>query len=538
MSSSKPTDEVLNQDGTLFHILDALRETEQERDRYKSLCDHLKLEVEKLKRGLVGNTREKKPADANQLAFDVLGLALKHHEPEPEEEPKEVKAHKRKKPSGRKPLPEDLPKVRIDVLPEEVKQKGLEHFEKIGEEVSQVLEHRPASMVCVEVVRGKYVRKADKQALETQVHMAQPLELPIQKGRAGPGMLADTIIRRWGDHCPLNRLESIYKREGIDLARSTICNWHVSLAELLQGLIKAMLEDAFKQPYLCTDATGVLVQAKEQCQKAHFWVLVAPEKHVLYKVTSRHDNAAVDSVLKGYTGYLVADAATVYDHLYAQGEMKECSCWAHARRYFYKALEHDPERAKAALGMIARLFRIEKSIATAPRKKREKERKTKSKPIAEKFFAWVKAEKEFVAQGTPMQKAFTYASNQEEGLLRFLQDGRIPLTNNISERELRRQVVGRKNWMFLGSDQGAKANTTFVSLIASCKLMGVEPSAYLRDLLCIIQDWPARRVLELAPAYWNETRDQEEAQRLLAANPFRQIVLDRDIHRLQIYQKR
>ena len=130
--------------------------------------------------------------------------------------------------------------------------------------------------------------------------IAEPPELPIDRGLAGPGMLADTIVRRWQDHLPLYRLAQIYARDGLVLARSTMCGWHEQLADLAEPLVEAMLRDAFAQPYLCADATGVLVQAKEQCRRAHFWVLVAPERHVLYRYSHTHDNDAVDRLLGGY----------------------------------------------------------------------------------------------------------------------------------------------------------------------------------------------------------------------------------------------
>ena len=158
------------------------------------------------------------------------------------------------------------------------------------------------------------------------------VELPIPRGLAGPGMLADTIVRRWQDHQPLNRLEGIYAREGLELARSTMCTWHEQLAGLARPLVDAMFADALEAPYVCIDATGVLVLAKERCRNGHFWVLVAPEKHVLYRFSKDHNGAAVDQLLGGYKGYLVADAHAVYDHLYRGGDVIEVDCWAHCRR--------------------------------------------------------------------------------------------------------------------------------------------------------------------------------------------------------------
>jgi hypothetical protein len=173
-------------------------------------------------------------------------------------------------------------------------------------------------------------------------------------------MLADTIVRQWQDHQPLNRLEGIYAREGLELARSTMCTWHEQLAGLARPLVDAMFADALEAPYVCIDATGVLVLAKERCRNGHFWVLVAPEKHVLYRFSKDHNGAAVDQLLGGYKGYLVADAHAVCDHLYRGGDVIEVGCWAHCRRYFFKSLASDPERARAALSHIGALFEAQR----------------------------------------------------------------------------------------------------------------------------------------------------------------------------------
>jgi hypothetical protein len=289
-----------------------------------------------------------------------------------------------------------------------------------------------------------------------------------------------------------------------------------------------MRTDAFEQPYLCTDATGVLVQAKDKCRTGHFFVVVAPGLHVLFEYTRKHDADAVDTVLAGYEGYLVADAHVVYDHLYADGNVTEVNCWAHCRRYFFQALGSDPPRAKRGLGFIGALFRIERSLQEAPRKKKERIRQKQSKPIVEAFFSWCDAEWPTLLEDTPIYDGVRYARNQREGLSRFLEDGRLPLHNNISEMNLRRQAVGRKNWLFVGSDDGARANAAFTSLLASCRMLHVEPWSYLRDILCLLPDWPAHRLLELAPAHWTTTAASDDVKALLDADPYRSLTLGRE----------
>lgn len=336
------------------------------------------------------------------------------------------------------------------------------------------------------------------------------------------------MVKRWQDHLPVNRQEKIYKREGLDLSRSTLCGWHEKLAELARPVVEAMRTDARGQPYLCTDATGVLVMAPQKCRNGHFWVLVAPGKHVLFEFSQKHDSKAVDDLLEGYRGYLVADAHVVYDHLYASGDIVEVNCWAHARRYFFKAFPSDPERAREALTKIGELFGIERAIRGSPAARRTTIRRAQSAPIVKDFFTWCDDHKNQVLDGSPMADAIRYATNQKEGLERFLEDQRLPLDNNVSERQLRRQAIGRKNWMFVGSPDGARTNATFVTLLASCQMHDIEPWAYLRDLFCLLPSWPVHRALDLSPAYWRDTIADPEVATKLEANIYRRAVLQRD----------
>lgn len=508
---------------------EAVREREEasrQRDEYRRLYLDLMERYRKLERGLLGQKLERLPKDDAQLSLGVLEMVLGERAAAEIDElakPKVIPEHTRRPPTGRKPIPDHLPRVDIVIVPEEVEREGLDAFTRIGDDVTEVVERRPASVVVARVIKPKFVRKDRDE--KSGVVMGETPELPIERGLAGPGMLADTIVKRWQDHLPLHRLEGIYAREGLELARSTICGWHFKLADLAEPLIAAMRDDAYQQPYLCTDATGVLVQAPEKCRVGHFWVLVAPDRHVLFEFTAEHTSDAVDMVLAGYEGYLVADAHAVYDHLYADGHVTEVNCWAHCRRYFFKAMSSDPERAKIALGMIGSLFKIERAAAGAPRKKRERMRAKHSAPMVERFFSWCDAEWPALLEDSPIYDGVRYARNQRKGLSRFLRDGRLPLDNNISERELRRQAVGRKNWLFVGSDDGGRVNSIFTSLLASCRMLKIEPWSYLRDLLCLLPRWPKHRVIELAPVNWTETLAREDVQRELDLNPYRLLTL-------------
>ena len=505
-----------------------LTKVEDERDRYRALYQEMMERCRKLELGLMGQKSERLGDEGIELSEAMLEMLLgerakaeiddlgKDHE-------QVVEKHTRRKPTGRKPIPDHLPRVEIVIIPEEVEREGLDAFERIGQDVTEILERRTASMVVARVVKPKYVRRnrPDKKG----VVMGATPELPIKAGMAGPGLLADTVVRRWQDHMPLNRLEGMYARDGVELSRSTICGWHGQLADLAERLVAAMRRDALEQPYLCVDATGVLVQAKKKCRRAHFWVTVAPGRHVLFEYTRKHDGDAVDTVLAGYQGYLVLDAATVYDHIFEGERVIEVNCWAHCRRYFFDALSSDKDRAEEALGHIGALFKIERSITDASRKKRERIRHKHSRPVVDSFFSWCEAEWPKLLEDAPIYKGVQYARNQQKGLRRFLHDGRLPLDNNVSERELRRQAVGRKNWMFLGSDDGGRVNSIFTSLLASARMVGVEPWSYLRDVLCLLPDWPVHALLDLAPVNWAKTMRREHVRHTLDLNPYRALTL-------------
>jgi transposase len=505
-----------------------LERVERERDEYKQLYLLVREENAQLKRGLIGQKAQRAPQDEGQLSLDILDLAL-GLEPAPALT-QQVPAHERRKPV-RKPFPEELPRVTIELVPPEVEKEGLDAFEPIGAEKREVLERRPASVVIVEVVKKKFVRKSERHALTTAVLVAESPELPIPRGNAGPGFLADSIVKRWQDHLPAHRLQDIYRREGIELNRSTLCTWHMELAELAHPLVEAMHADALAQPYVCTDATGVLVQAPERCRHGHFWVLVAPPKHVLYLFSEAHNGAAVDRLLPGYRGTVVADAHSVYDHIFGPQQATEAGCWSHTRKYFLDALTIDPVLVREPFEHIQALFLIERMIDRAPPPERARVRREQSGPIVDRFFTWCAEHAGRALDESPLHRAIGYAANQEAALRRFLSDQRLPIHNNISERMLRRQAVGRKNWLFVGSEDGARANTTFVSLLASCAMQRIEPWSYLRDLFCLLPGWSNKRLLELAPASWAATLADPTVQQKLDANIFRRVTLAAELRR-------
>jgi hypothetical protein len=286
---------------------------------------------------------------------------------------------------------------------------------------------------------------------------------------------------------------------------------------------------------IATDATGVAVQpvrsgdkARQSCRRGHFFVHIADRDHIFFEYTPKETSAAVRAMFKGYSGYIQADAKSVYDVLYRDPDEKppdgddddagrclEVACWAHCRRRYWEAALAKSVVAREGLVRISRIFELDATWRGKPPAEIKRLRDTHLRPHAEAFFAWAALEYEKVRnQRGLLRSALGYAVRQRDALLRFLDDGRLILDNNRSERELRRIAVGRKAWLFCGSDDHAESAGHIFSLIASARLHKLDPEAYLRDLFRVLAHWPRDRYLELAPKYWAETRGRLDADEL------------------------
>lgn len=444
----------------LASVMAERNELKQERDRYqrdieeyKKLYELVLLELERTRRHLFGQKAERVDSNQVQMAFGELGKALEQAQQEqtsnegseqPDSSSRKQKA-RRRTPHGRRPPPEHLPVERIELMPPELEGEDAQDYEPIGEEVSVTIEWRTGSLVRVEVVRPKMVKKGDP---EEGVFIAPPVERPIDKGLAGPGLLAHVLVSKFCDHLPLHRLQTIFERYGILITRSTMCDWVKYCHELGRQVVEAMWKDVLAEAsYIATDATGVLVQQKERCRRGHFWVLISENEHVLFRYTPQHTKVAVDKLLGEFKGYVQADAATVFDFLYQRKGCTEVGCWGHGRRKFFEAIATAPERALVAIGYIRKLYDTDRPLWQLPVEERQRQRQARCGPIVEQFFEWADAQALEVLPQSPIGKAITYVRNQRQALSRFLEDGRLRLDNNWSERELRREAVGRKNWI-------------------------------------------------------------------------------------------
>ena len=467
---------------------------------------HLEHRIQHLLRKMYGPSSERLSPDQLRLAFaedEVEPPPPEDMAPDDEEALEPKKKGKRKRGHGRAPLPKNLPRERVAHEPDAsdlVCPCCGEEKARIGEETSEELEYVPASMLIVEHVRGKYACRY----CEDGVVIADPPVRPIEKGRAGPGLLAKVVVAKYADHLPLNRLEGIFARHGVHLARSTMCDWVRDVSSLLSAIVKEMRRGILAASLVQTDDTPVQVQTgRPRTKRGFLWVYHAPERgEVVYDFTRSRARDGPERFLQTYTGYLQADAYAGYDRLMATDRIVEVGCWAHARRRFVEAMDSSPEEATAVVAAIRRLYMIERETKDLSPEDRQAIREERGRPILATIEKGLDLLDQIALPQSPLGKAVTYARNQWSALTRYVEDGRLPIDNNAAERALRRVAVGRKNWLFAGSPAGGERAAVLYSLIESCRLAGVDPFAYLRDVIQRVATHPMSRIGELTPRGW------------------------------------
>lgn len=410
----------------------------------------------------------------------------------------------KKRGGGRQPLPRHLKRERIiHDLAEAEKHCEACHqdLREIGEETSERYEYVPAQLTVVEDVCKKY-------ACGCTVKTATKPPQPIEKSTAGASLLAQVIVAKTADHLPLNRQEKIFDRHGVDISRKTMCGWMAQSAELLQPIYQSMKKLLFQSKVIGTDDTSVKVLDGKLpfARTGRMWPYYGDQHHpvIVYDYTATRARAGPEKFLEGYRGYLQADAYGGYDALFkdpARG-LTEVACWAHARRYFHKALDSDQSRMGLALSLIAQLYRVEKEARSLTASQRLELRRIESRPILDKLHGYLLEIEAEVLPKSPEGRAVRYTLKNWTALTRYCEDGDLEIDNNAVERSIRGIAVGRANWTFFGSDEGGKTAAVLRSLVASCQRVGVDPFAWLKDVLSRIVTHPINRIAELLPHNW------------------------------------
>jgi transposase len=508
-----------------------------ERDHLRASHERLRLELELLKRRIFVAKAERIDTAQLEMEFaavlselDRIGGALPARD-----EAGEPPDRQKRKPTGRRDLRDlKLPQVRVEMLDELFEKLVKEgKAERIGfEESCKVAWQRGGARVLL-TARAKY-RTVDAQG-EPIIETTPVAPECFPRSLAAPSMLAHVLTEKFCDGMPLHRIEDRLGRDGFPLDRGTMSRW-VEDAGATAGatVIAAMRAEAWRTAFcIATDATGIAVipeprddGKRQACHRGHYFVQIADRDHIFFEYARKETSATLLEMFQGYSGYIQADAKSVFDVLFREPDNPvddeaetrvEVACWSHARRKLWEATCAKSEVAREGLARVGHIFALEDAWRTDTHDVILRMRRQHLRPHLEAFFSWAEGEYERVRdQRGLLRSALGYAIRQKDALMRVLDDGRLILENNRSERELRRIAVGRKGWLFVGShDHGEAAGHVF-SLVASARLHRLDPEAYLRDLFRVLAHWPKDRHIELAPKYWEQTRARLDPAELAA----------------------
>lgn len=473
--------------------------------------EHLKLLVAKLKRLHFGRRSERMMASLEQLELELETLLALPEKPIPTTPAESAEQTPRK--SVHKPLPDHLPRESITHSPGHSCCPdcggALKH---LGEDVSEILEYVPASFKVIRHVRPKLAcGRCDA------IVQAPAPSRPIARGIPGPGLLAHVLVGKYCDHLPLYRQSGIYARAGIELDRATLADWVGQCSQLLHPLVDALRRHVLAAGKLHADDTPmpVLAPGEGKTRTGRLWTYVRDDRPagdaaapaVWFAYSPNRKGEHPQEHLKSFKGILQADAYAGYDALYETGDIQEAACWAHVRRKFFDlAQAHDSPLAKEALVRIGGLYGIEAEVRGKPPNERRRVRQERTRPLLDDFHAWLIAEGSKVSRKSVWAEAIHYALNHWPALVRYAGDGRIEIDNNAAERALRGIALGRKNYLFSGSDAGGERAAALYSLIGTAKLNGLDPEAYLRSALERIAEHPINQIDALLP--WNLPAEQ------------------------------
>lgn len=420
----------------------------------------------------------------------------------------------RRKPA-RRPLDPKLPRERrVEPNPTSCPCCGGK-LRKLGEDVTEMLERVPASWKVIQIVREKMTCRSCERITQPPAPSH-----PIARGGAGPQLLAEMLFGKYGAHQPLNRQSAIFAGEGVELDVSTMADRVGACTATLMPLYDAIEKHVHSAERLHVDDTPVPVLAKNQCRTGRLWTHVRDDRPfggcaapaAVYYYSTTREGVHAERQLAKYTGICQADAYSGFNGLFVEGRhpgpIVEAACWAHSRRKFFElARLRKMPIAIEAVQRIDALFAIERDINGKSPTERKSVRQARSKPLIESFETWLRSERKKLSSKGPLAKAIDYQFNHWAAFIRFLDDGRVCLSNNAAERSIRGIAVGRRNWTFCGSDSGGHRAAVMYTLIESAKLSGVDPKAWLADVLARIADHPAQQIGALLPWNWKAERD-------------------------------
>ena len=401
---------------------------------------------------------------------------------------------------GRLPLPKHLPRVECIIEPTE----NTEGFVCIGKEITEELEYTPGKFFVNQYIRPKYVKK-ESPSQNSKIIIAELPTRPIDKGIAGPGLLASILIEKYCDHLPLHRQLQRFKRENIHIPASSIGDWVKYSADLLEPLYEVLKKQVQTSSYIMADETPIKVLDKDHengIQQGYYWVYRDVEKKlIVFDYQDTRGSSAPVHMLKNYKGFLQTDGYGVYDKYDKQTDVTLIHCMAHARRYFEKALDNDKAKSEYVLQKIQLLYVVERRAREQNynHTQRLEERQNHSLPILQELHQWLKDNITQVTPQSAIGKAMAYALTRWDKLCTYAQNGTLEIDNNPVENAIRPVALGRKNYLFAGSHQAAQRAAIIYSLIATCKANNIEPYAWLKNTLTIMNDCKANKLYQLLP---------------------------------------
>lgn len=501
----------------------ALIAAQSEAQHRALLIEKLKYTIKKLRHEQFGQSSER-GALLDQLELQLADLEENAAQAETAAqmtaaEKVTVPSFERRKPA-RRPLPAHLPRERIVYpAPSACPCCGDHRLRKIGEDVTETLELIPRQWKVIQHVREKFSCRACE-----AINQPPAPSHPIARGRAGPKLLAHILFAKYGLHLPLNRQSDVYAREGIELDVSTLADWVGAAAATLMPLVDVIRSHVFAAERIHADDTTVPVLAKGKTRTGRLWTYVrddrpfgGPDPPAAMFFSSRDRGGEhPEQHLAGYAGLMQADAYAGFSKLYEAGRkggaIVEAACWAHGRRKFFDLarLSKAPIAAEAVKRIDA-LFAIEREINGLAPQDRQRVRQEHSRPLLIELQTWLREQRAKLSKNSDTTKAINYIISRWDAFTRFVDDGRLCMSNNAAERELRAVAVGRKNWTFAGSDEGARRAAAIYTLIATAKLNDTDPQAWLADVLARLPDHPAKRIHELLPWNWRSKLIAAEA---------------------------